>query len=145
MIAPNYIKKRWIFLIPFLILLSSCELLSEEINECIFKIAPKLPDKTLSQGRLGTPYNESISAYIKNADDGSYDYRFSIEGNLPPGIQYQSDGRLLELTGTPTQVGSFSFKVKVTLPNVISGVGDGFCFAKDSDKKTYKIQIKENN
>lgn len=120
---------------------SSCELLSEEINECIYKISPKLPKKTMAQGQLDISYYEAVSAYIKNADDGAYDYEFSIEGNLPPGIQYQSDGRLLEFFGTPTKAGNFSFKVKVKLPNAIYGPGDGFCFGKDSDKQSYTIEI----
>lgn len=145
MFAPVSLKMKWFFIIPLLMMISSCELLSEEINECIFKITPKLPKKTLVKGQIGIPYYESVSAYIKNADDGAYDYEFSIEGNLPPGIQYQSDGRLLEFFGSPTQSGNYSFKVKVKLPNVIYGPGDGFCFSKDTDKQSYTIEVFELN
>ena len=70
--------------------LSGCELLNEEINECINKIRPKLPPKILVQGQVGVPYFESIQAEVKNANDDAFDYEFSLDsGSLPPNIGYQ--------------------------------------------------------
>lgn len=123
-------------------LLSGCELLSEEINECIFKIAPKLPDKNLRQGQVGKFYLESIDAFIKNADDDAFNYRFEIvKGKLPEGLILSSEGRVLSISGTPTKTGTEEIQVRVELLDAISGPGDGFCFAKDYDREKYKINI----
>ena len=123
-------------------LVSGCELLSEEINECFFKIAPKLPDRNLRQGQVGVFYLETIDAFIKNADDDAFDYRFEIvKGKLPEGLSFRSEGRVLSISGTPTTASTEEIQVRVELINAISGPGDGFCFAKDYDREKYKISI----
>lgn len=121
--------------------MSGCELLSEEINECISKIAPKLPDKNLRQGQVGVPYMETIDAFIKNADDDAFDYRFDVNGELPQGLTFNSEGRIFIISGTPAVAGTIEFQVRVELIDAISGPGDGFCFAKDYDREKYKITI----
>ena len=124
--------------------LSGCELLSEEINECINKIRPKLPPKILVQGQVGVPYFESIQAEVKNADDDAFNYEFSFEsGTLPNGINYSWDGRLLIFSGTPTVAGTYQFTMKVRILVSISGPGDGICFGKDYNKQEYEIVVLE--
>lgn len=124
--------------------LSGCELLSEEINECINKIRPKLPPKILVQGQVGVPYFESIQAEVKNADDDAFDYEFSFEsGTLPNGVTYSWDGRLLKFSGTPTVAGTYQFTMKVRILVSISGPGDGICFGKDYNKQEYEIVVLE--
>lgn len=125
-------------------LLSGCELINEEINECFYKIAPKLPDKNLRQGQVGVFYLETIDAFIKNADDDAYDYRFEVvKGKLPDGLVFSSEGRVFSISGTPTSAGTEEIQVRVELLDAISGPGDGFCFAKDYDREKYKINIIE--
>ena len=123
-------------------LLSGCELLNEEINECISKITPKLPDKNLRQGQVGVYYLETVDAFIKNADDDAFNYRFEIvKGKLPDGLVLGSEGRVFSISGTPTTEGTEEIQVRVELIDAISGPGDGFCFAKDYDREKYKIVI----
>ena len=125
-------------------LLSGCELLNEEINECISKIRPKLPPKILVQGQVDVPYFESIQAELKNADDDAFDYEFSLEsGTLPPGIGLSWDGRLMKFTGAPAAAGTYKFTMKVRILVAISGPGDGICFGKDYDKQEYEIVVLE--
>lgn len=128
----------------FVFSLSGCELLNEEINECISRIRPKLPPKILIQGQIGVPYFESIQAELKNADDDAFDYEFSLEsGTLPPGIGLSWDGRLMKFTGAPAAAGTYKFTMKVRILVAISGPGDGICFGKDYDKQEYEIVVLE--
>lgn len=134
------------YVLPFLFILSlsSCELLNEEIQECINKIRPKLPDKTLQTGQVGVPYMETIDAYIRNADDDAFEYSFSLEGLLPSGLDYRAEGRTFIIYGTPNLAGSMEIKVRVELRADLYGPGDGFCFAKDYDNQKYSITILES-
>ena len=116
-----------ILLLPLILLFSSCELLSEELNECINKISPKLPDKNLRQGQVGVQYLETIDAFIKNADDDTFDYSFKLRDPLPAGLNYRIEGRSFVIFGTPTVSGTKEFQVRVELKDAISGPGDGFC------------------
>lgn len=122
--------------------LSGCELLSEEINECINKIKPKLPPKFLVYGQVSVAYFESIQAEIKNADDDAFDYEFALEaGRLPPGINYYKDGRLLKFSGTPSKAGTYKFTMKVKIPSGLYSPGDGICFGRAIDKQVYEIVV----
>ena len=133
----------YILLFLFILSSSSCELLNEEISECINKISPKLPRKTLQTGQVGVPYMETIDAYIKNADDDAFEYSFSLEGLLPSGLNYRAEGRTFIIYGTPNLAGSKEIKVRVELRTELYGPGDGFCFAKDYDNQKYTINILE--
>lgn len=130
-------------ILPMALLFSGCELLSEELNECINKISPKLPDKNLRQGQVGVDYLETIDAFIKNADDDTFDYNFELKDPLPAGLNYRIEGRSFVIFGTPTLSGTKEFQLRVELKDAISGPGDGFCFAKDYDREKYKITIIE--
>lgn len=125
-----------------LFLFPSCELFFDEIGECINKVSPKLPAKLLVQGQKDVAYFESIQAEVKNADSDIFDYKFSlVSGSLPDGITMTSEGRLLLFSGTPSESGTFSFKLKVKIDAEIYGPGDGICFGKIYDKQDYKIVV----
>ena len=146
--SPMTLKLRSIKLLLSSLLLvfslSGCELLNEEINECINRIRPKLPPKILVQGQVGVPYFESIQAQLKNADDDAFNYEFSLDsGSLPPDVGYGWDGRLLKFTGAPAAAGTYKFIMKVRVLVSISGPGDGICFGKDYDKQEYEIVVLE--
>ena len=140
---PLLKSARYVLPFLFILSLSSCELLNEEIQECINKIRPKLPDKTLQTGQVGVPYMETIDAYIRNADDDAFEYRFALEGLLPSGLDYRAEGRTFIIYGTPNLAGSMEIKVRVELRADLYGPGDGFCFAKDYDNQKYSITILE--
>ena len=86
---------------------------------------------------------ETIDAFIKNADDDAFGYKFELRSKLPDGLSFKSDGRVFIISGTPLSPGTIEFQVRVELIDAISGVGDGFCFAKDYDREKYKIKILE--
>ncbi|MBF2054379.1 MAG: putative Ig domain-containing protein [Candidatus Sericytochromatia bacterium] len=70
---------------------------------------------SLPPGVSGTAYNrtacgQTFSGQL-SATGGDGDYRWSVSrGNLPPGLTMNSNG---SITGTPTQVGSYTFTVRV--------------------------------
>ncbi|MDX2150168.1 MAG: Ig domain-containing protein, partial [Bryobacteraceae bacterium] len=65
-----------------------------------------LPAQTLPDGVLGTAYSATL-----NRTGGNPPYTFSIEtGSLPTGISLTPEGNL---TGTPTQSGTFNFTARV--------------------------------
>ncbi|WKK67554.1 hypothetical protein [Lutimonas zeaxanthinifaciens] len=134
---------QYVLAVVFILSLSSCELLNEEIEECINKIRPKLQDKTLQTGQVGVPYMETIDAYIRNADDDAFQYSFSLDGLLPSGLKYRAEGRTFIIYGTPNLAGSKEIKVRVELRTDLYGPGDGFCFAKDYDNQKYTITVLE--
>jgi hypothetical protein len=71
----------------------------------------------LSSGALNFPYLFRLAPLVEG---GVVPYTFSIvSGSLPPGLNLSEDG---EITGTPTQAGSFSFKVQVedAVGNIVS-------------------------
>lgn len=136
--------KKIITSLSIVFLFSGCDYLNEEISECIFKIAPKLPPKSLVYGQVGVDYFESIQAEVKNANDDAFDYEFSLDsGTLPPGITYRWDGRLLKFMGSPSASGSYTFKLKVRIIVQVYGPGDGICFGKVYDRQEYEIKVLE--
>jgi len=137
------LRIRLLLILSLLFFSSSCDMLTDELLECNDKIVPKLPKKKMLLGKVDSGYSDIISVYVQNGDEETFDYEFSIIGNLPAGLSFRSDGRVFEIYGKATKAGSYTFKVKVEIPNVISGVGDGFCFAKDYDKQKYTITIEE--
>jgi len=143
MALPLPLRKRLLLVLPILLLFYSCDMLTDEFGECFERISPKLPKKSMLNGKVGEDYSVTISAFVKRADEENFEYRFSNIGDLPEGLSYRSSGRVFEIFGTATKAGTYTFKVKVELPNVISGVGDGFCFIKNYDKQKYTITIEE--
>ena len=137
------LKNKILLILPFLFFSYSCEMLTDELMECNDKIVPKLPRKNMLIGKVGSSYSEIISAYIQNADEETFEYKFSKTGDFPPGLSYRTSGRVFEIYGTANKSGTYTFKVKVELQNVITGVGDGFCFGKDYDNQRYTIIIEE--
>jgi uncharacterized repeat protein (TIGR01451 family) len=77
---------------------------------------------TLPNGTAGVAYSQTLSALPAG---GGYSFAVS-SGTLPPGLMLSSTGAL---TGTPTQVGNFSFEVTAT--------GFGGC----SGRRLYQVQI----
>lgn len=68
----------------------------------------------LPSGRIGEPYKPR--QVVKG---GLPPYRFTLDGQLPPGLQLGEDGIL---AGTPTQAGRFSFVLTVQDASVLMRV-----------------------
>lgn len=73
-----------------------------------------LSPASLPGGALGAAYNQTLTA-----NGGAMPYTFSLDtGTLPDNVTLSSGG---QLTGTPTQAGTFSFTVKATDQNGCPG------------------------
>ncbi|WP_316791086.1 putative Ig domain-containing protein [Pedobacter frigoris] len=68
-----------------------------------------LPTATLADGTVGETY---LTQTIPSATGGNGPYVYSATTGLPPGLTF--DPLTRQITGTPTQVGTFTIPVKVT-------------------------------
>lgn len=130
------------FLIVSTLLFSGCQLFLDEAVDCIAKVKPKLPSKDLVTGAIDIEYSDSITASAINApDDDIYSYYFEITGRPPHGINYFIDHRRIYFNGIPTEKGSFSFSIRLTIGEGVIIPADGICFSDDSTSKKYTIII----
>lgn len=104
-------KKSAHLLLSFILLsFTGCQ----DILECIINRRPELVNKTLAVAQVDQYYTETITADIKNEPlDDYYSYYFSINGELPRGIEYSIDYRTINLEGIPLDSGSYKFKVRL--------------------------------
>lgn len=94
------------------IVLSGCE----NPFDCIIDDRPVLNTENLTQPVLNQVYESSISVSIKNNSfDDDYDYRWTLDGQLPPGIDYNNNHRSLRFSGTPTSLGDYPYSVSVSV------------------------------
>jgi len=137
--------RKWLSLLFMLTLLSfiSCQ----DILECVINSHPELPNKTLEVAKVNQFYTETIKAEIKNEPmDDSYDYYFSIDGNLPRGIDYYVDYRTIVFEGEPYLAGTYNFTLRLSVEqsynyeceNELNNC-DGLC--SDSTSHVYTIIV----
>jgi len=102
---------------------------------------PNLHSKALTNGHIGNNYSNFIEADVTNdPNDDDYDYFFSIDENLPPGMTYHEQGQRVYFSGTPTQAGTFNFKVRLTVDTKYN-YDNRFCFGDDTITKEFTIVI----
>lgn len=94
------------------------------IYEYMHVTTPSLPSASINQ-----PYSQKISVA---GGQGNVDIVGIVFGVLPPGLKIDSEG---DISGTPTQLGSYSFDYKVTDDN-----GDNGVF---TDTKSFTINVVE--
>ena len=88
----------------------------QDILECIINRHPELPNKTLELAQVNQFYTESIQAEIKNEPmDDSYEYYFTIDGNLPRGIDSYIDYRTIVFEGVPLVAGTYKFTLRLSV------------------------------
>jgi hypothetical protein len=136
-----------IILLLFAFSLSSCS----ELIECIISVKPVLQNKQLALAYNGQGYEDFITGEVRNdSRDDYYGYFFTVDGNLPPGISYNQAGRRIVFFGIPSQIGTYTFKIIMTIepPEVydnpydeIDENGDGLCLGNDTTSKTYSITV----
>jgi hypothetical protein len=143
----NIIRKMYLLVIvASAFLLFGCS----ELLDCVANARPNIKSKVLRIGTFGITYNDFVEADIINdSDDNSYYYSFSISGNFPPGMSYNQQGNKVFFNGSPTQSGSFTFKVSLTVdPPEYYDPNQGFfedgnriCFGNDTTAKEFTIII----
>ncbi|MEM9679642.1 MAG: hypothetical protein AAF901_04905 [Bacteroidota bacterium] len=128
------------------IVLSSLCFSCEDLFDCIIGRSASLPDKTFPIGEENVFYSVELSAEIKNEpDDNNYDYFFDIYDDLPRGLDYYVDYRVLIIEGIPEETGVFEVTVHLWVDGPIfvdfnSGrADDRLCDSGIS--KTYTIII----
>ena len=91
-------------------------------SAAVFVVAidqPQITSSVLSNGRTGLPYTEQLA--MTGGDGLSFNNAWSlVSGDLPPGLSLSGSGRI---SGTPTQAGTWTFRVSVTVYGV-SAEGD---------------------
>ena len=121
----------------------------QDILECIINRHPELPKKTLAVAELNQFYQETITAEIKNEPlDDSYNYYFSIDGNLPRGVDFYVDLRTLVFEGVPLVAGTYTINVRLRVAQSSNYSDycesefndcDGLC--NESTSETYTIIV----
>ena len=93
---------------------------------------------------LNQLYDELILVSIRNEPfDDSFDYQFTLTGELPEGIETESDGRTFRLLGTPIELGEYRFSVRVDVigtDNLFNNT-NGLCLTTDTRNYIWNIQI----
>ena len=137
-------RHLYIFLASIILLTTSCD----PLTDCIIPTRPGLPSKTFSTVFSGAYFEESLRAGIDNEpQDNSYYYYFSIN-NLPPGLDYESDGRVLYIFGSPKQKGDFEFEVYLDVEPIFfvddsNGIlEDGDLLCESTTSRRYRIQVR---
>lgn len=106
------------------------------IVDCALNDAPKWENRELPQGMRFQSYDETI--YLERASDFSIQ-DFQVIGELPNGIHHEFYGEYVRLFGTPTELGNFSFKLKVSVQYVDSEGNSESC--SSSAQKGYNLRI----
>jgi len=140
---------RVLLLLSSTLCISSCDLIFDEILDCIDDDQPEirgaLPNPVLNQY-----YEEGVSVSIRNEPyDDRFKYTFEFTGNLPQGIQTETADRSFRLVGTPIETGDyqFSISVKVEDEDARAYLDDseddtsGLCSTYDAENFQWTIQL----
>ncbi|GAA4270143.1 hypothetical protein GCM10022257_22440 [Hyunsoonleella aestuarii] len=75
-----------------------------------------MDDKRLVTALVDNFYFDEIRADIKNEPrDNSYYYYFSIDGDLPRGLEFFIDYRSVIIEGTPLETGIYNFTIRLSV------------------------------
>lgn len=137
---------KYFSVVLILILATGCQ----DILECVLNRHPVLSDHMLETGQVNNYYIEEIKAQIKNEPrDDDYYYYFSIDGDLPRGLEYVVDYRSVIIKGTPQEPGRYTFTVRLSVEQVDDYYDncenelndcDGLC--KETTSRTYTLKIR---
>jgi len=124
--------------------LSACDELIDLAVDCVDDDKPELRPTMLANPVLNQLYDELILVSIRNEPfDDSFDYQFTLTGELPEGIETESDGRTFRLLGTPIELGEYRFSVRVDVigtDNLFNNT-NGLCLTTDTRNYIWNIQI----
>jgi hypothetical protein len=128
-----------IWAVMLMLLLIGCQ----TVADCVIAIKPYLVSKELSNGIIGHSYDDSVTFEMQHADTDDYFIsNIVIEGNFPQGLTYSlANGKTISFNGTPGSVGTFEFKVRITVrPYIYNSDGsDNLC--GNVSTEDYKITV----
>jgi len=109
--------------------------------DCLDSDGPKFESKTINDPTLNQEYTGTIRVSINNEpQDDRFGYEFKITGQLPTGLQSQSRGRDFFITGTATELGTFSFNVFVRVLDPAGAENSGLCYTTRSQDFQFTVQ-----
>jgi hypothetical protein len=121
----------------------------QDILECIINRKPILSDNRLRTGFIHQDYYDIITSEIKNeARDNAYYYYFSVNGEIPRGVDVYFDYRDVIIEGRPLERGRYRFTVTLSVEqandyyeeceNNLNDC-DGLC--EESTSRTYVLTV----
>ena len=132
-------KSKITFLLPLIVFtFLSCD---EEL-ECLFGLKPEINTKTISSAIVNQEYFDRITAEVDNAvNDDSFDYFFTITGDIPEGIDVIFFPRSIEFRGAPEETGSFDFTVFLAVEKIEDGRLDSSPTCVDSVSTDFTLFV----
>lgn len=131
--------------------LSGCDIILDEIFDCINQDEPQFNYNQFPTAILNQVYSHTITASIKNnSNDNRYDYRITFNGNLPNGLALIRDGndRTITVAGTPIELGEFYFTLHVKVEDPYESAyqsgniyDDGDTLCKNTHSQNYTISV----
>ncbi len=109
----------------------------DAVIDCFDNDGPVFNNTTLETATLNQVYSHTIGASVENElFDDRFDYEFSLlSGSLPPGITVVPVGqRDLLLTGTATELGTYTFVLNVYVDDGLNATDSGLCY-RNRDKE----------
>lgn len=135
--------------------LMSCDVILDEAFDCIDNDRPYFTQNAIPDAILNQEYSASIKGAIKREpNDDRYNYAFRLEGQLPAGIatDHQLGSRTINITGTPTELGSYPFVLKVIVTEPESyydfdqseeSYDDGDDLCRNTHEQRYVLEVVE--
>ena len=120
----RHLLKKTIRPIAFtvVVLLGGCD-----AADCIIDRHPQFSSDSLPVATVNQEYEAALQVDIHSSNqDDEYSYSVRLEGRLPPGLSLQTSGRDVFFTGTPTELGDFSFTLNLYAEPRDSGYGFNF-------------------
>ena len=125
--------------------LAGCgDVVDEIIGACLDADGPSFNTPGLPDGGVGQPYAAEVEAGItREPYDDRFIYRFRLIGSLPPGLRWSQSGntRYVQLSGTPTVAGSYSFRLEVTVEDPLESPQGLYTLCWYVTDKTYRIAV----
>ncbi|WP_343697217.1 hypothetical protein [Flavobacterium sp.] len=137
-------KKNTVYKTLFLFVLALTSISCETVLDCITDKKPSLIYKELYTGSTYIAYNENITFEIKKGNTEEYIISSaSIDGNLPPGINYSVvDNSKVNFKGIPNKSGTYEFTVTIYVRRYINNEEDEDNLCDRGASQKYKIVIR---
>jgi len=108
-LTTRVFPKLKIPLLACVLVLSGCEAF-----DCIVNNHPEFSAINVRTATLNQVFEDTIKVSISNSYmDNDYWHTFELEGELPPGISYETTVREITFSGTPTKIGDYPFRLTV--------------------------------
>lgn len=132
--------KAIILSISLLFTLQSCDRIIDDVVDCVFNKRPDLPNLNFPNATIDTAYEFSFDGEVQNEPlDNNYYYYYGITGNLPPGVNVSFIGRRAIFEGTPTETGTYEFRILLEVEHENYQINQELCERTTSKKYTLTV------